>query len=344
MAESYISVILPQVSDEERLACWLDNIFSQGVEVEALICDKINPEKLMALNEDILARVKVFPSQDKATALKKAICDADGGFILFSDVGITYANDAFGTMLAGGACVFNGASADGNMFSADFSFDEIASKNGFFCCLMNAETVKQNQIMPVGGTSFSIMNMIADYARYDEIKTIHESLFNIAQLPKPSANAEDIASLENYSWLFSRTANDRVTLFYIRNVMSVFGSCEQKESFEMLKSVLLPFMGDYAVCAWFKEAYGWDAELLKTDISVENFRRLGTDTKYSEVVMPIKAKDAVVSFYFGKFGIDVLKKCFFAYLYYKAYRMKPGFMRDKLCELCKHRLGGDFNA
>ena len=126
--------------------------------------------------------------------------------------------------------------------------------------------------------------------------------------------------------------------------MSVFGSCEQKESFEMLKNVLLPFMGNYAVCAWFKEAYGWDAELLKTDISVEDFRRLGTETKYSEVVMPIKAKDAVVSFYFGKFGKVVLKQCLFAYLYYKAYHMKPGALRDKLCTFFKSRLGGDFNA
>lgn len=344
MYKSYISVILPQVSDEGRLAGWLDNVFSQGVDVEVLICDRIDPERLASLGEDILAKVKVFPAQDKAVALKKAISDAQGGYILFSDVGITYADDAFAALLARGVCVFNGASADGNLFSADFFFDEIASKNGYFCCLMNAETVQKNQILPVGGTAFSIMNMIADYARYDEITPIHESLFNITRLPEASADAEDIASLENYSWLFSQTASDRVTLFYIRNVMSVFGSCEQKESFEMLKNVLLPFMGSYAVCAWFKEAYGWDAELLKTDISVEDFRRLGTETKYSEVVMPIKAKDAVVSFYFGKFGKVVLKQCLFAYLYYKAYHMKPGALRDKLCTFFKSRLGGDFNA
>ncbi len=344
MDNSYISVILPQVSDEGKLAGWLDNVFSQGVDVEVLICAKIDPERLASLSEEILAKVKVFPSQDKAVALKKAISDAEGSFILFSDVDITYASDAFAAMLARGVCVFNGASAAGNLFSADFSFDEIASKSGYFCCLMNAETVQKNQIMPVAGTAFSIMNMIADYARYDEIAAIHESLFNIDRLPEVSADAEDIASLENYSWLFSQTASDRVTLFYIRNVMSVFGSCEQKESFEMLRTVLLPFMGDYAVCAWFKEVYGWDAELLKTDISVEDFRRFGTNVKYTEVVMPVKAKDAVVNFYFGKFGKVVLKQCIFAYLYFKAYHMKPGALRDKLCEFFKSRLGGDFNA
>ncbi len=340
----YISVILPNVSDGDRLAGYLDNIFSQGMEVEALICDKIDPDKLSNLDEKILAKVKVFPSRDKAAVLKKAICDAEGEYILFSDVGMTYSCDAFAAMLARGACAFNGASADGNLFSAGFSFDEIASKNGYFCCLMKNETIKNNQIMPVSGTAFSIMNMIADYARYDEITVIHESLFNIADLPEASADAADIAGLENYSWLFSQTVSDRVTLFYIRNVMSVFGSCEHKESFEMLKAVLLPFMGDYAVCAWFKEAYGWNAELLKTDISIEDFRRLGTNVKYSEVVMPIKAKDAVVSFYFGKFGKAVLKQCLFANLYYKAYCMKPGLLRDKLCEFFKRRLGGDFNA
>ena len=108
MDKSYISVILPQVSDEGRLAGWLDNVFSQGVDVEVLICDRIDPERLASLGEDILAKVKVFPAQDKAVALKKAISDAQGGYILFSDVGITYADDAFAALLARGVCVFNG--------------------------------------------------------------------------------------------------------------------------------------------------------------------------------------------------------------------------------------------
>ena len=100
MDKSYISVTLPQVSDAGRLAGWLDNVFSQGVDVEVLICDRIDPERLASLGEDILAKVKVFPAQDKAVALKKAISDAQGGYILFSDVGITYADDAFAALLA----------------------------------------------------------------------------------------------------------------------------------------------------------------------------------------------------------------------------------------------------
>ena len=51
-----------------------------------------------------------------------------------------------------------------------------------------------------------------------------------------------------------------------------------------------------------------------------------------------------MSFYSGKFGMADLKRCIAAYVYFKAYRMKPGFIRDKLCELCKRRLGGDFNG
>ena len=344
MSSSYISIILPQVSDEDRLAGFLDNVFSQGIEVEVLICAAVNSEKLSALDEAILSRVKVFPSQNGGDALKKAIADAEGRFILFSDVRVTYASDSFAAMLARGACAFNGSYSGGNLFSADFCFDEVASKNGYFCCLMDAETVRNNHIMPVSGTAFSVMNMLADYARYDEIKTVHETLFNISRIPVADADGEDIASLESYSWLFSQMASDKVTLFYIRNVMSVFGSCEQKESFELLRSVLLPFMGDYAVCAWFKETYGWDAELLKTDIDVNDFRRLGTETKYTEVVMPVTAEEAVMSFYSGKFGMADLKRCIAAYVYFKAYRMKPGFIRDKLCELCKRRLGGDFNG
>ncbi|HAX84591.1 MAG TPA: hypothetical protein DCY15_09230 [Ruminococcaceae bacterium] len=344
MGNYNISVILPRVTDEDKLVCWMNNVFSQDAEVEALICEKIDPEKLSSLEESVLARVKVFPSQDKGNAVKKAISDAGGDYILFSDVGISYSSDAFAAMLARGACTFNGSGVVGNLFSADYCFDEIASKNGYFCCMMNTETVQKNQILPVSGTSFSLMNMIADYARYDEIKTIHETLLNISAVPEASAGAEDIASLESYSWLFSQTASDKVTLFYIRNVMAVFGSCEQKESFEMLRSVLLPFMGDYAVCAWFKEVYGWDAELLKTDIRIEDFRRMATNVGYTEIVMPLKAEDAVTSFYSGKFSAADLKRCIFAYVYFKAYRMKPGFFRDKLCELCRRKLGGDFNG
>lgn len=341
MSNFNISVILPEAEKSGRLPSFLENVFSQGIDVEVLICSRIDPESLADLSENILARVKVFPNAD---ALQRAVADAQGEYILFSDASVTYSSDAFASMLARGACVFNGSSLDGNLFSADFSFDEIASKNGYFCCLMNSETIRKNGIMPLGSSTFSIMNMIADYARYDEIKLIHESLFNIEKIPAPTADGEDIAGLENYSWLFSQTASDRVTLFFIRSVMAVFGSCEQRETFEMLRSVLVPFMGDYAVCAWFKEVYGWDAELLKTDISMEDFKRLGTETKYREVKMPIKAGDAVMSFYSGKFGIGDLKKCIAAYVYFKAYRMKPGFLRDKLCELCRRRLGGEFNA
>lgn len=341
MEKSKISVILPQITDDKNLPVFLENVFSQGTDVEVLICSRIDPDSLIDLDENILAKVKVFPN---GNSLQKAIEDAQGEYILFSDVEITYSSDAFAAMLARGACAFGGSSKCENLFPADYMFDEIASKNGYFCCLMNTETVQKNEIMPIGNSAFSVMNMIADYARYDEIKLIHESLFNIEKLPLPTADAADIAGLENYSWLFSQTGSDRVTLFFIRNVMAVFGSCEQKETFEMLRSVLIPFMGDYAVCAWFKETFGWDAELLKTDIDMEDFRRLGTQTKYREIVMPIKSEDTVMSFYSGKFGAGDLKKCIFAYVYFKAYRMKPGFFRDKLCELCKRKLGGDFNA
>lgn len=344
MSDLYISIILPQISNENKLLPFLENVFSQGIDVDVSICSEIETQSLSSLSENILSKIKVFPSEDKCRAIEKAVTDAEGKFLLFSDVDITYSSDAFASMLARGVCAFNGSSTEGKLFSADFAFDEIASKTGYFCCLMAADTVRKNGIMPAGGTPFSIMNMIADYARYDDITIIHESLFHITALPDNSVDARDIASLENYSWLFSQTASDRVILFYIRNVMSVFSSLEHRQTFELLKSVLLPFMGDYAVCAWFKSVYGWDAELLKTDISLEDFRSLGTHTDYREVIMPMKPDDAVMNFYSGKFSAADLKRCIFAYVYFKAYRMKPGFIRDKLCGFCKRKLGGDFDA
>ena len=344
MSDLYISIILPQVSNENMLLPFLENVFSQGIDIDVSICSEIETQSLSSLSENNLSKIKVFPHEDKFRSVEKAVAEAEGSFLLFSDVNITYSENAFASMLARGACAFNGSSAEGRLFSADFAFDELASKTGYFCCLMAADTVRKNGIMPAGGTPFSIMNMIADYARYDEITVIHESLFYISALSETSVDARDIATLENYSWIFSQTASDRVVIFYIRNVMSVFSSLEHRQTFELLKSVLLPFMGDYAVCAWFKSVYGWDAELLKTDISMEDFRRLGTRTDYREVIMPMKPDDAVMNFYSGKFSAADLKRCIFAYVYFKAYRMKPGFIRDKLCGLCKRKLGGDFDA
>ena len=336
-----ISVILPRVSDEKKLAAFLSGVLSPQANAEVIICSEVDTENLSRLGEEELSRVKIVRSAD---ALKNAITAAEGRYIIFSDVGVTYSADALSALSERGACAFNGSSKNGSLLSEDFCLDEVGRDGLYFCCMMNADVLKNNGILPVSDSSFSIMNLIADYARYDEIETVHETMFYIENVPEATADADDIENLENYAWLFSQTAGDKVTLLFIRNVMSVFSSCEHRQTFELLKNVLLPFMGDYAVCAWFKAAYGWDPELLKSDISPEDFKRLGTGVWYREVRAPIRESDIVDGFFYGKLSISVLKRSIYAYIYYKAKRMGSAFLKDKICGFCKRKLGGGYNV
>lgn len=344
MNDICISVILPKISDGGKLKNFLSNIFACGIGIDVSVCGKVDLQGVSSLGEDILSRVKIYPSQNHCAALQKAIAESEGRYILFSDTDITYSQQALARMAEYGACVFNGSGDNGMLFSENFGFDEAADKSAYYCCLLGGEIVRKNGILPVSNTGFSLMNMIADYARYNELGELHEGLFYIANMPENNVDAKDIENLENYSWLFSQTANDKVKLFFIRNVMCYFSSCEQKQTYEMLRGVLLPFMGDYSVCAWFKAVYGWDAEILKSNASVQDFKRLGTQVNYREVEMPVEMKPIIQGFYMGRFGVGDLKKCIAAYAYFKAYRMKAGFLRDKLCALAKRMLGGDFDA
>lgn len=342
MNDICISVILPQVGD--GLVNFLTNIFACGVNIDVSVCGKVDLQSMASLSEDILSRVKVFGSQNHFAALQNAIAESEGRYILFSDTAITYSQDSLARMTECGACVFNGSDENGRLFSENFCFDEIADKSAYYCCLLDGELVRQGSIMPVSETAFSLMNMLADYARYGEFAELHENLFYITCVPECNVSAADIENLENYSWLISQTASDKVKLFFIRSIMCYFSSCEQKQTYEMLRSVLLPFLGDYSICAWLKAVYGWDAEILKSDTSPQDFKRLGTQVQYREVEIPLEMKPVVQGFYSGKFGVADLKKCIAAYVYFKAYRMKAGFVRDKLCTLAKRMLGGDFDA
>lgn len=336
-----MSFILPRVTDEERLANFLSGVLSSQANAEVIICSEVDTEKLSKLGEEELSRVKIVRSAD---ALKNAIAVAEGEYILFSDVNITYSADMSAALVGRGACVFNGSSKNGNLLSEDFCFDEIGCGGLYFCCMLKADTLKSNGILPISNTSFSIMNLIADYARYYETELVHEALFHIEAVPEATADADDIENIENYARLFSQSAGDKVALLFIRNVMRAFSSCEHRQTFELLKSVLLPFLGDYAVCAWFKAAYGWDPELLKSDISPEDFKRLGIGVWYREVRAPLREKDIVDGFFYGKLSASVLKRSIYAYIYFKAKRMGNAFLKNKICGFCKRKLGGGYNV
>lgn len=342
MNESKISIILPFVSDQSRLSDFLIGVFSSGAVSDISICSEFDSDCISSLDSGILSKVKVFPSSQNS--LGKAIDDAQGGYILFSDVAITYASDAFATMLLNGACAVNGSSTDGNLFSANFQLNEVASRAAFYCCLIKSDILKSNGIEPVCNSALSVMNLIADYSRYDTITPVHESLFHVSKQPEKIVGERDIENLENYSWIFSQTANDCSTLFFISSLMAFFSDCRQKQSFELLRNILVPFMSDYAICAWFKATFGWDPEMLKSDVSFNDFKRTGTQVMYREVKSPIKEKEIVDGFFYGKLSAAVLKRSIWAYLYNKSKRFKNSFLRNKLCVLCKRKLGGGYNV
>ena len=50
MSNFNISVILPKAEKNGRLPSFLENVFSQGIDVEVLICSRIDPESLADLS------------------------------------------------------------------------------------------------------------------------------------------------------------------------------------------------------------------------------------------------------------------------------------------------------
>lgn len=154
-----------------------------------------------------------------------------------------------------------------------------------------------------------------------------------------------LAFITEYANVFALTQNTAASIFFLRAVFTALLNKLNAERFEVLKSVTSLYSEDYAVLSWLKSTFAVDTAMLcDENSSFADFKNNGTGIFYKEVTLPITADAVVKNFYFGKFGVDVLKKCIGAWGYYKFYRMKDGAVKKYGCKLFLKLLGGELDA
>lgn len=342
-----ISVILPSVSENNKLSRFCASLFSGSLDVELLICGKGEAQLPEALSD----KIRLVTADDELTALNNALLSAQGKFILISDTSVTFAENAFEKLIVaskGNASACNvGVISAGNSakaFTNNFTFDETASKPYCFNHLLSADVIRNNSIAPCGTDALSLMLFIADYYRYDICNTTDEVLmYTDGETEYSAENALDF--ITEYANIFALTQNTPASMFFLRAVFTALLDSLNADCFEVLKSVTGRYSEDYAVLSWLKSTFDVDtAVLCDESSSFADFKNNGTGVFYKEVTLPITADAVVKNFYFGKFGVDVLKKCIGAWGYYKFYRMKDGAVKKYGCKLFMKLLGGDLDA
>lgn len=342
-----ISVILPSVSENNKLARFCASLFSCSLDIELLICGKDNAE----LPEALADRIRIVTADDGLTALNKALAEAQGKFIVLSDVSVTFADNALEKLIVaskGNASACNvGVVSDGTAgkaFMQNFSFDELSAKPYYFNHLLSADIIRNNTITTCGTDALSLMLFIADYYRYDICNPAREVLmYTDGNTGYKAENA--LAYIEEYASAFALTQNTPASMFFLRAVFTALLGNLDSDTFKALKSVTSLYSEDYAVLSWLKSTFAVDTAMLCDEASsFADFKNNGTGVFYKEVILPITADAVVKNFYFGKFGVDVLKKCIGAWGYYKFYRMKDGAVKKYGCKIFLKLLGGDLDA
>ena len=342
-----ISVILPSISEKNKLARFCASLFSCSLDIELLICGKEGA----AVPEALADRIKIVTADDELSALCNALSLAQGKFVVLSDVSVTFADNALEKMIVaskGNASACNvGAVSDDNAvkaFMQNFSFDELASKPYYFNHILSADVIRNNAITPCGTDALSLMLFIADYYRYDVCNPAREVLMYTDSKTEYTADTA-LGFIAEYASVFALTQNITASMFFLRAVYTALLTSINADSFAALKSVTSLYSEDYAVLSWLKSAFAVDTAMLcDEDSRLSDFKSNGADVFYKEVTLPITADAVVKNFYFGKFGIGVLKRCIGAWGYYKFYRMKDGPVKKYGCMLFRKLLGGDVDA
>ncbi len=347
MSRVNVSVILPRVSDKSKFTRFCASLFASELSVELIVCGELPEEVLSAVSESCANKIKLIRSSD-TNALVNAVQIAEGDFLLFSDVNVTFAPNAIEKMLVasrGNTAVANVASVNGGkIFSESFLLDELFSKGIYFNFLLSADVVKGNSVTFCGNDALSIMLFIADYCRYDTLTAVNEVLFYTDVEPQ-CACAQALPYLPQYADIFKATGNVSAELFFLRAVFSALLQELNAEAFEALKAVTAAFAEDYSTLSWLKNTFEIDVAALADENTLfADFKYNGASAFYKEVKLPVTSDSVVKSFYFGKLGIDTLKKCIGAWGYYKFYRRKDDFIKKLGCKLFKKLLGGDFDA
>ncbi len=351
MSAVNVSIILPSVSDKSKFARFCSSLFASELNIELLVCEAVDDEMISSLSEAYAEKIKIINAIDRTQAVSTALNIAQGKFLMFSDVSVTFAPSAVERLIVasrGRAAAANVGLVSGTecnkAFRDGFSFDELSSCAVYFNHLISADVIKANSIGICSGDSLSLMLFLADYYRYDSCNTVNEVLIYSDIQAKYSSN-ESLVYLNQYANIFKVTGNTAATLFFTRAVFSALLPELNAESFEALKSVTAEFADDYLLLSWIKSTFDIDSFAL-TDAAAhyEAFKYNGTNVYYKEITLPVTSDRVVKNFYFGKFGIDVLKKCIGAWGYYKFYRRKDDFIKKFGCKLFKKLLGGDFDA
>lgn len=340
-----ISIILPSVPENKKIERFCTSLFSCSLDIELLICGNAD------IPEESSDKIKLFTADDELSAFNNALASARGKFIMISDASVTFADNALEKLIVaskGNSSACNvGTVLSGNCnkaFMQNFSFDELAAKPYFFNHLLSLDVIRNNSLMSVGTDVLSLMLFIADYYRYDVCNPITEVLIYTDARTEYNPDSA-LTFVRNYAEVFVATNNTVASMFFLRAVVTALLDNLNADTFDVLKSVVGLYRDDYVVSAWLKATFSVDTAIIcDVNSSFTDFKNNGTGVFYKEVTLPVTADSVVRNFYFGKFGIDVLKKCVGAWGYYKFYRMKDGFIKNYGCKLFMKLLGGDFNA
>lgn len=346
MSSINVSVILPAVSSGEKFNRFCSSLFSANLSIELLVCDNSGQ---LNVNEEYTGFVAIVSSENKTDALNAALSAVKGKFVIIADDSVILAPDALKKLIvasAGKSSVCNaGLIADGECHKAfieNFQSEDAASKPMYFNHLLSADVIRKNQLLFCGSDELSFMLFLADYYRYDDFTAINEVLMYTDE-KKVYGFEESIVYLPEYANAFALTGNATATMFFLSAVLSAILPSMNEQLFVVLKKIINEFSEDKLLLAWVKSAYGIDTQLLcDENSSFAQFSFSGSGIFYKEVTLPMIPDAVVRNFYSGKYGVDMLKKCIGAWLHYKFYCRKDGFLKKLGCKLSRKLLGGDF--
>ncbi len=346
MSSINVSVILPAVSSGEKFNRFCSSLFSSNLSIELLVCDN---SVQLNVNNDFSEFISIVSSENKTEALNAALNAVKGKFVIIANENVIFAPNAQEKLIvasAGKSAACNvGIIADGECHKAfveNFRSEDAASKPMYFNHLLSADVIKNNQLIFCGSDELSLMLFLADYYRYDEFTAINEVLMYNDE-KKAYSIEESIVYLSEYANAFRLTGNTTATVFFLSAALSALLPSMNESLFAVLKKVINEFSDDKLLFAWVKSAYGIDTQLLcDKNSSFAQFSFSGSGIYYKEVTLPIVPDTVVRNFYSGKYGVDMLKKCIGAWLHYKFYCRKDGFLKKFGCKLSRKLLGGDF--
>lgn len=349
MSSVTVSIILPSVTDSLKFNRLCSTALSGRLSVELIVCtDKTNLTS-GDLSEEYSDFISVVFAESIDAALKTAVINAKGQFIVFGNENAVYAPEAFEKMIVASqgkisACNVGFINSDGSskLMSENFTVGDLGSTPVYCNYLISNDIIKKNSTVPCGADSLSIRLFISDCLRYENCVCFNEVLVYLtAETSDESITA--IAYLPEYAEIFRLTGNSTATVCFINIVLSILLPNLTKENYAVLKTVVCSFKEDVLLLEYIRSKYRIDVNLLCNECSsFEDFIYDGKDVFYKEVTLPLLPDSVIRNFYSGKFGIDVLKKCIGAWMYFKFYRRKDDFVKKIGCKLSKKLLGGDF--